>query len=68
MSNVNTSMHNIKRVEITETKQLNTHTVVRDLFIVDIDNNVYTLTLFSKNGDDSLDIHHNKGCILDVIL
>ena len=65
--NINTSIHNVKRVEMTDTSRLTENTYVREMFIVDSDNNIITLTLFSREGDDGLRINHNAGSIIDVV-
>jgi hypothetical protein len=66
--NINTSIHNVKRVEMTDASQLTENTTVREMFIVDSDNNIITLTLFSRSGSDGLEIKHNAGSIVDVFI
>ena len=67
MNNFYMSLHNVKSLEMTEAKRLNETTHVRDLYIVGDNGTIHTLTLFSYDGEDALQIKGNEGGLTNVI-
>lgn len=61
------SLHNVKALEMTEAKRLNETTHVRDLYIVGDNGTIHTVTLFSYDGEDALQVKENAGGLINVI-